>query len=308
MLEQLTVDDLRQRLQEKEHTVATLTEYLEQAAAKLKNLQKEGAGKSARAFDVEEVERQMALVKQLQAAVEEWQQLRAPETLDRIGTQLDDLRQTILRGLTRQSGGPAESGYESSGLTSGLTFTMPEREGSKPSGSALEGWEALKAEMLKAEVDPAKEEEENGHIDLKEELEVLVNRPAPVDPICDDRTVWQEAVDCREKYMISLIRALRVVENRRRGNPDWESFTEAPAELRAEVAQLASELQQSLRNAEVEQSIERARISRQESLIAQHRREIDKARKKGFPQKSSGNGDPQGRWLKFLGKNQAGEE
>jgi hypothetical protein len=84
-------------------------------------------------------------------------------------------------------------------------------------------------------------------------------------------------------------------------------------QLRDEVAQLSLELQQSLRNAEVEQSIERARLSRQESLIAQQHREIEKARKKqGYPNKPGSGNAPvdaqQGRWLKFLGRTEADEE
>ena len=135
--------------------------------------------------------------------------------------------------------------------------------------------------MLKEEGGPVEAEQGPGHIDLKEELDVLVNRPTAVDAECHDQEVWREAVDCREKYIISLVRALRVVESRRRGSPDWDSLSGRPGRRFAgDVAQLTADLQQTLRNAEVELSIERARISRQESLIAQQRREIEKALKK----------------------------
>jgi len=172
-------------------------------------------------------------------------------------------------------------------------------------------WEALKAEMLNEETSQAENEEEQLNIDLQEELEVLVNRPPHVEGDEADRRVWEDAVDSREKYIISLIRALRVVENRRRGTPDWQSFTEAPDALREEVAQLAAKLQQTQRNAEVELSIERARISRQESVIAQQRRDLDKARKKqgATPQSppSPAGDSQQGRWQRFLGRGDSGE-
>jgi hypothetical protein len=316
MLEELSVDDLRRELKEKEQTVATLTGYLEQAASKLNQLQKQAAAnKPARAFDEAEVARQMALVKDLEAAVEEWNRLKAPDTLGQISKQLDRLRDIVRESFHKEgyssskpmmntpSSGPV-SQAQASGLSS-LKFLTPAPESAPQKGKGLEGWEALKAEMLKSDGIETEKDKEEGHIDLKEELEVLVNRPTRVDAGSNDRAAWLEAVDSREKYIISLIRALRVVEGRRRGSPDWESFTEAPADLRAQVAQLASEMQQSLRNAEVELSIERARLSRQESLIAQQQRELDKARKKQglSPKPGSGTGtDTQGRWLKFLGK------
>jgi hypothetical protein len=317
MLEQLSVDDLRQRLKEREQTVATLTGYLEQAAAKLNTMQaKPSAGKPPQAFDAEMVHRQMELVRHLQEAVEEWEELQAPATLARLSTQLDKLRNTIVDGLSAQAAPPSSfsmDAFPPGEQASGLSFSMPKDESDKKPGNALEAWEALKAEMLKDEVSPVEDEEEPCRIDLKEELEVLVNRPERMDPHSIDREAWQEAVDAREKYMISLIRALRVVESRRRGTPDWDSLTEAPVQLRDEVAQLSLELQQSLRNAEVEQSIERARLSRQESLIAQQHREIEKARKKqGYPNKPGSGNAPvdaqQGRWLKFLGRTEADEE
>ncbi len=161
--------------------------------------------------------------------------------------------------------------------------------------------------MLKEEAGPEAVEQEPGHIDLKEELDVLINRPTAVDAECHDADIWRDAVDCREKYIVSLTRALRIVESRRRGTPDWDALVAAPHALREEAGRLTSDLQQTLRSAEVELSIERARISRQESLIAQQRREIDKALKKqGINSPTDMTSDAQqGRWLKFLNR---GEE
>ena len=307
MLDQISVDDLKQRLEEKQQTVAQLTEYLEQAAKKLDALKEEkAAGKPAKAFDSEMVDRQMELVKQLQAAVDEWDELAVPSVMDRMSSRLENLRQTILDGL-RTTTPPG-------GMSGGYSY--PERESrsegedDKETGDALAGWEALKAEMLGEEPEAAKDEKDQLDIDLQEEMKVLVNRPAGVDQDCRDQSVWVEAVDSREKYIISLLRALRVVENRRRGNPDWESFTLASPVLREYASQLAVELQQMQRNAEVELSIERARISRQESVIAQRRREIDKAQKKqgANPQLNTAEPAPtgEGRWQKFLGRGKNG--
>lgn len=305
MLDQLSVDDLKQQLQDKEKTVATLTQYLEQAAEKLNALKKQkSAGKPARAFDSEMVHRQMELVGQLQAAVEEWEELQVPDVMSRLGTQLENLRQTILDGLASSAPSQEPSFSE-------LGVSLPLREAEGEEGDSVGDWEALKAEMLGEETSQAENEEEQLNIDLQAELDVLVNRPPHVESDQADRRVWEDAVDSREKYMISLIRALRVVENRRRGTPDWESFTEAPDALREEVAQLAAKLQQTQRNAEVELSIERARISRQESVIAQQRRELDKARKKqGVNPQTPANpvaDSQQGRWQRFLGRGDSGE-
>ncbi len=309
MLQELSVDDLKQNLQEKEKMVATLTEYLEQAAVKLNELQKTSGANAPRAFDSEMVHRQMELVSHLQEAVTEWEELKAPETLERISSQLENLRATIVDGLAAQAQPGTPNEFSPGSFESGTFGPPPESPAAEPQeseGNGIEDWEVLKAEMLKEEDGPAEAEQEPGHIDLKEELDVLVNRPTAVDADCHDGAVWQAAVNSREKYIISLIRALRVVESRRRGAPDWESFALAPANLRQDVAHLAADLQQTLRNGEVELSIERARISRQESLIAQQRREIDKAMKKhGIATPAQAASDSQqGRWLKFLNKNE----
>ncbi len=103
MLQELSVDDLKRNLQEKENMVATLTEYLEQAAVKLNDLQKSTGGNAPRAFDSDMVHRQMSLVNDLQKAVAEWEELKAPATLERISTQLEDLRETIVEGVSVQN-------------------------------------------------------------------------------------------------------------------------------------------------------------------------------------------------------------
>jgi hypothetical protein len=299
MLDQLSVDHLRQSLQEKEQTVATLTEYLEQAATKLNAMNEQKAGGNpGQAFDPEMVERQMDLVESLQAAVKEWEELGVAEVINRMSTRLDDLRETILDGLKSAS-------LTGGNLPSEAEYSFSNAKGDDDSDDPMAGWEALKAEMLGEEPDAGVSADDQLNVDLQEELDVLVNRPAPVDESCDERDAWVEAVDSREKYLISLIRALRVVEGRRRGSPDWESFTLAPAELRERVARLAADLQQLQRNSEVEFSIERARISRQESLIAQRRRDLDKARqKKGVDNRANADeaaATGEGRWKKFLG-------
>lgn len=319
MLDELSVDELKQQLTEKKQTVATLTEYLEQAAEKLNTLQKQSAAnKPVQAFDAEMVHRQMHLVNQLQDAVKEWEELQAPSTLERVSTQLDSLRETILDGLSQQQAPPIEARepvtqeLPNNTLATAHFMSQTSGETNEEEKDGLGGWEALKAEMLGEEGASIENEEEEQNIDLREELDVLVNRPALVGGDCHDQNAWQQAVDSRENYMISLIRTLRVVESRRRGAPDWDAFTEAPEPLRDEVAQYANELHQTLRNAEVELSIERARISRQESVIAQQRREIDKALKKqGLNEsksKEEASDSQQGRWLKFLGRGNESED
>jgi len=297
MLDQLSVDDLKQRLQDKEQTVAKLTAYLEQAAEKLNALKaQKTAPRPAQAFDAESVHRQLELCKQLQAAVDEWQELGVSSAIEGLSQKMDDVRQTILDGFAAQSS-PGDQDVP------GFEYPSSNESSEEESAEAMANWEALKAEMLGEEAEPEETEEDQYNIDLQAELKVLVNRPIDVEESCHDPESWQEAVNLREAYIISLIRALRVVESRRRGSPDWESFEAAPPELRQQVAQLAADLQQTQRNAEVELSVERARVSRLESEIAHKRRELDKMlKKKGLnPQAAEPSGSKEGRWKKFLG-------
>jgi hypothetical protein len=157
-----------------------------------------------------------------------------------------------------------------------------------------------------AGAEPAESAEEQD-IDLAEELEVLTNRPEPPDPHSADHASWQAAADAREKYVISLIRTLRVVEARRRGTVDWIALEGASEPLRRKVADLEAALQQKLRGGEVELSMERARLGRKESTLLQREQQLEKARKRRDMAGDEASEGQSRRWLRFLGRPSRGD-
>jgi hypothetical protein len=301
----------QRRLKEKDATIATLSEHLERAALSLKAAKKNGAaGGGGIAFPPEVVSRQQALGEKLHRVVDEWRGLDGAGRIERFSGEMAELRQTVLRWL-RPAGQPeGDAGSTGShGSYGSYGGGAAQRGGEKPSeGSVLEGWEALKASMLgQAGAAPAETTAEEEDVDLAEELEVLANRPEPPDPHDADHATWQAAADAREKYVISLIRTLRVVEARRRGTVDWNALEGAADPLRRKVAELETALQQKLRSGEVELSMERARLGRKESTLLQREQQLEKARKR---RDMTGDDNTEGqsrRWLRFLGRPNRGD-
>jgi hypothetical protein len=75
---------------------------------------------------------------------------------------------------------------------------------------------------------------------------------------------------------------------------------------RKQIEKLESETQEKLRAAELEMSVERAKIAREQAHLAEVRAELDSMRPAGESSISSGRQAPKRRWLSKLGL--SGEE
>lgn len=302
-----STSDYETALAEKDALIHQLTEHLERAAEQLAapNKPEKPATGGGIAFEPEMVATQQELSERLQIVIDEWQTLDAARNVQRIETELQDFRELVAAHFDRTRG-TQTAGDDDFGQSGFAGAMLSDENDDVGSDTAVARWEALKAQMLGEEPPPVPQGEAPVEkVNLREELEVLETRPHR--PSVETATVddFRDAVDSREKYIISLIRTLRVMHSRRRGQVDWRSLEQAPEELRTRLGERDDELQQRLRQAEVELSIERARLSRQESMLQQREQELEKTlhRRDRTPAQNPREAAPENRrWLKFLGR------
>jgi len=135
---------------------------------------------------------------------------------------------------------------------------------------------------------------------------------APVEFDAENATVEQlkSGISERDQYITLLIKRLREAESA--VIPvDWELLNNAPEELVQHLQSLQKDLEHNLGLAEVEISIERARLSRTESMLQNREEQIRKKEKQlglnqereedeGIPEEKQLNEDQKKRWLGFL--------
>jgi hypothetical protein len=141
----------------------------------------------------------------------------------------------------------------------------------------------------------------------------LGEAPQPIDLNKATIEELRAAVDVRDAYIAGMARKLRVVASRRVVMPNWEPLNNAPEDLRAALQELERRLDETLRVTEVELSLERARLGREEVRLRILEEQLQKeAKRRGSPLGSEELGrklksaeDPENaksqRWLRMLG-------
>ena len=346
---------LQARLKEKEELVAALTEQLELAAEKLDRLHRTGTsrgGRSTGGFSAELTERQESLVDDLQRAVQQWEEMQTGSQLAHVEVQLSELHDLIVNELIggagkiwqNWSGNPSAEGddnrAERGDEQSAKEIAPPAVEDA--TSDQPSAWEAIKADLLKGEgesTDPPSPPLAKGgkgapvaffancteSADLDESAEPQpdtpakrVDAPQPVDFATADVAVLKRAVEMRDEYIAYLVQKPSSVGSRSRLPENWAELEGAPEELCRRIEELQSELEDSLRKSEVEFSLERARLGREEVRILQLEENVRKTmRQLGIQPgddideanletvQKSGSGS---RWLRMLGIGRDGDD
>lgn len=317
---------LESQLQEKEQLVAALTNRLEQAAEQLDRLHRTGGDRGVRISGIppELLEQQKNLADELQRAVQSWDDMQCGPTLGRIEVQITELRDLVAQRLANAQiieGSP--SGMRSSASQS----SSAPRETSKDGAS---NWEAMKASLMgeaapdvpaPSHAAPADEAGSEGPLSFEtaEDDIPLGEAPQPVDLANATIEELRKAVDVRDAYIATMARKLRVVGSRRVVMPNWESVNNAPDDLRTALQELERRLDEALRLAEVELSLERARLGREGMRLRMLEEQLEKESKRrgalgieeGKKLKTA-NDDPEHvksqRWLRMLGMGKDGEQ
>lgn len=310
-LPQSPLVELELELASKTQLVETLTEQLERAAEEIDRMQRSGADRRrGGGLPVDLVDDHRQLVADMQRVVQQWEDLQAGFSLGRIEVQLTELRDFVGERLSASldhrhiadSSGPQPVITEPAPLF-GSRSPRNEPEAAPAGGSA---WEQLKSQMLAL---PAEDESAAEDQPPPAQLEPLPPAPVPVEAALDDVTALQSAVFERDAYIATLLRRLRTVEELSLPN-DWSELTAASPDLAGSLQQMSGRLNETLRMAEVEISLERAQVAREKMQLAAQEEALAKHLKRlGVTsidqlvgqEAATGNAANDRRWARFLG-------
>lgn len=328
MTTQATTAALEAQLHEKEQLVAALTQRLEQTAARLDRIQRTGSDRPMKlggpGLPPELVEGQQHLLGELQHAVQRWEEIQPGELLLRIEQQVGQIRDLIDERLTEAAFSAGRHSVDESGNDGDAAFS--DDDGAEDEAS---GWEALKAGLLN---NTHSAEPESNTEPVPEPVATAVSEtvtasaerlltdsmpegPSPVDFRSATSEELQAAVEARDEYITFLIKKLRHSDARAGvSSPDWDALQNAPEELVTRLQELECRLEQTLRISEVELSVERARLGREETRLLQIRDQVSKqlgmlglSLEDGLPSDddiaaaASDDTTKGRRWLRFLG-------
>ena len=285
---------LQETLKERDQVVQMLTQRLEQAADQLDRVQRTGSGRAGSAvagLPPELIENQQTLLDQLTRALGDWEATQAGQTLSRIESQITDLHDlvasgTSLRASTVMSAAPPKTSApqpaaEAPKATARNSVLAEIASG----GKANTSWEMIKAAMMEADysdpaaaspsaasaatigASPAFAEIPSVQVRQRSTPSPLPETPEAVDFDLADQDTLIQAIRQRDAFISQLLRRLSSPDANTEF-PDWDRLNNVPAELHQELLGLRDRLQEKLRVAEVDLSLQRAKLAREESKLS----------------------------------------
>jgi hypothetical protein len=335
------VQTLQDSLKERDQVVQMLTQRLEQAADQLDRLQRTGGGRGtavASGVPPELIENQQQMSEQMSQLLEQWEELQATQMLTRIESRLTDLHDLVASGAAA----PISISAVAAVNTKAASISPPKASAGasvlndvRAAEPAKTGWEAIKAAMLAGEnysttaatsptppptQAPTSETTATEPLSSESSVELDRSTPQPLpDPppaidfdVADQETLI-DAIRCRDEFISILLRRLSSPDASTEF-PDWEKLNFVPEDLHRELLGLRDRLQEKLRVAEVDLSLQRAKLAREEAKLAlkaeqvvRHARQVGLASDDAASQGSQsaalkeGSNATQGRrWLQFL--------
>lgn len=267
----------QQQLVQKDELIHALTEQLEQAAEQLDRFQRSGArGRTGASGAVPEEQRKAC--EDLQRIVQQWEDLQAGLTLGRIEMQVSEIRDLILdlrsdRPHSRNGHNGEASQHHHDDQSAILSFAdLAKDEESPPANTE---WERMKSQLLSSD-----DQEADAASPSWDALEQPLPEPPPaISPENSDATELHTAIVERDDYIRLLLTRLRRIEVLQPAaaisalEPDSSEFV-------AKVQLLEQRLLEHARCAEVELSVERAKLARERSQLAQQQEHISRQLKK----------------------------
>lgn len=270
-------ETLEDQLREKEEVVAALTGRMEDMAEQLDRLRRNGSArgmKLAGGIPSELIDEQRTLVADLQQAVQQWEDMQAAAAFGRIEIQISELRDLI----TGMGAGNADHWRSAPPVShmSESAYSQPEVREPDPAPVGSNHWEAVKNSLLASagivQEEPIPLPDREMAVTLTDLhaaaiLEDMPDAPEAVDVATASIEQLRQSVLDRDTYVTSLLRRMRIVELHAQDRTGWKTIENVPEELRARLEKSETQLEQMLRLAEVEHSLERARLAREESRI-----------------------------------------
>lgn len=290
---------LQDTLKERDQVVQMLTQRLEQAADQLDRMQRNGGGRggsAATGLPPELIENQQSLVEQLTRVLGEWEETQAGQTLTRIETQITELRELVASGVVAPVNLSAIATSASDSTSKKLSVQTPNSSAGASVFSdiasaepAKTGWEAIKAAMMAGEnYDPAMASSPASATKPAAAAQATVAENAPAEsdstrqrsappplpeppPVVDfdiaDQAMLIEAIHSRDEFISMLLRRLSSPDANTEF-PDWDKLNFVPEDLHRELLSLRDRMQEKLRVAEVDLSLQRAKLAREEAKLS----------------------------------------
>jgi hypothetical protein len=312
------VEALEAQLAEREQLVAALTERLEQAAEQLDRLHRTGADRGVRAgiagVPPELIAQQQKLVADLQRAVEQWEAMQPGAFFGRMESQLGQIQEMVQQIDRSGSAAESDSAFRYGASQSDRGHSEHHEQGRSDSPKSI--LDFMKASQQQ---DAAGHESEKaveatgvpsspGVIDI--ELPPLDDPPASIDHASATPEELSEACHARDSYIDYLLQRLQKIESLGHVPNSWAGLESVPDEMRARLEALEHRLQETARVAEVELSLQRAKLAREELRIRvldeQLQKDVKRAKNVADSQiddSADGKGDQSGsRWKRMLGR------
>ena len=337
------IEMIQNQLREKEQLVAALTERLEQAAEQLDRQRRTGTDKGRRplggggGLPADLVDEHKSTLEDLKRVIARWEDIQAEAAFGRIETQIVELRELVVLGaITSAAGGPSPSAAAHSVPVPSAPAPARERpvnaaashSSSKTGGNAW--WEAQKAAMLGEPVPAAVQAEM-----AKRSTASTIEEPA--DPMSDSTGTIsgafnlagfripdlplpvnmeeislegaQAAIRQRDAMIEQLREPLLLWRTTGQLPPGFQAIGDIPEPLQRCIADLETQWQAKFRQIELDLSLERARLARDQSSVRQQQEALQKqSRNGGGPSKGNSDTDDKDddasskrRWFRFMG-------
>lgn len=296
---QLAVTLLQQQLGEKDQLVVALTERLEQAAEQLDRMRRSGntmrrSGGSG-GMPTELLEDHRSAIDDLKQVVGRWEEMQCGATLGRLEMQVSELRD-LVAGIAKHGVSQRPDAGHPAGPANTADATKPAKGN---------WWDQQKAAMMAGEtlqLPGTEQAAENGSVDQLAGGEI----PSLPDAIDFDTLTLETAIPAlreRDELLVRL-RELALCYQARDEFPEGlHNLESLPEPLQERLRSLEAEWQAKFRQAELDLSIERARLSRTEAMLRQKHDQMNKDQLN--PAEATGKPDAAAtkskRWLRFLG-------
>lgn len=332
-------DRVRNQLHEKDQLVAALTERLEQAAEQLDRLRRTGIDTGRRppagGLPAELVEEHRTTLDDLKRVIANWENLQADAALGRIEMQIAELRDLFVSSGAARGGAEPPAGLSAAARDRPAEAqkalagpSKPSAAFGKPTGNAW--WEAQKAALLgepvPAEVraalaaPPAEPEPERDAPDdqagasgsgVNAAWGAVPDLPAPVDFEALTLDAARLAILERDRLIEQLREPLLLLKAGAQLPAGLPPGGEIPESLKQCIAELEGEWQAKFRQMELDLSLERARLAREESALRQQQEALQKQALQASPAGKAGRGNAvpgsdednrsRRRWFRFIG-------
>jgi hypothetical protein len=278
---------------------------------------------------------QKQTLEELKKLIHGWEGMDACGTLERIETQVAEIRTLVAGGVVAPSGSQPAAAAASAAAAparerpAAASAPTPAPAHSEGKTSNSSWWEKQKAAMLgdspppepapaapgptAAEAPSAAEEAVPAPADATFSVSdaVIPDLPAPVDFETVTLEEAVQAIRIRDQLIQQLREPLLLLKAAGQLPSDLQSLEHLPAALRQKIEELEGHWQTKFRQTELDLSLERARLAREQSQLQQQQDQLQKQLKQSgrVPREkleaSEGeDGNSRRRWFRFMGKNE----